>query len=149
HHYLSGTLAPGAVCFLATWQDRPVAFSAWVNALTKRGGKREHRTVTLPDYQGVGIGMALSTFCAALWSGLGERAVSTRTHPAFIAARCRSCHWRMLRRPSLAAARGEKGRPGLKHASTRVTAGFEYVGPALDAVLARRLLAARPRIGGR
>src|SRR5579871_1548965 len=67
HHYLSGTLAPGAVCFLATWRDRPVAFSAWVNSLTHGGGKREHRTVTLPDYQGAGIGMALSDFCAGLW----------------------------------------------------------------------------------
>jgi len=60
HHYLSGSLSPAAVCFLATWQDRPVAFSAWINALTRHGGRREHRTVTLPDYQGVGIGMALS-----------------------------------------------------------------------------------------
>ena len=84
HHYLSGTLAPGAVCFLAEWQGQPVAFSAWVNALTRKGGKREHRTVTLPDYQGVGIGHALSGFCAGLWKALGQRATSTTTHPAFV-----------------------------------------------------------------
>ncbi len=141
HHYLSGTLSRGAVCFLAEWQDRPVAFSAWINAMTRRGGKREHRTVTLPDYQGVGIGAALSGFCASLWKGLGQRATSTTTHPAFIAARLRSPHWRMVRRPSLAG--GHERRARLRHAATRLTAGFEYVGPALDAVLARRLVTGR------
>src|SRR5205823_3135676 len=30
HHYLSGSLAPSATCFLASWRDRPVAFSAWL-----------------------------------------------------------------------------------------------------------------------
>jgi hypothetical protein len=104
-----------------------VAFSAWLHGLTPRGGEREHRTVTLPDYQGVGIGMALSDYCAALWKALGHRATSTTTHPAFIAARRRSPHWRMVRPPSLA--RRGRGLRGLRHATTRLTAGFEYVGP--------------------
>lgn len=139
HHYLSSRLSPGAVCFLATWQDRPVAFSAWVTALTKHGGRREHRTVTLPDYQGVGMGMALSNWCAALWKALGLRATSTTTHPAFLAARLRSPDWRLLRQPSLAGSR-EKARLRLRHATTRLTAGFEYIGPPLDAPLARQML---------
>jgi energy-coupling factor transporter ATP-binding protein EcfA2 len=139
HHYLSSGLARGAVCFLAAWEGRPVAFSAWVNALTKRGGRREHRTVTLPDFQGVGIGFALSSFVASLWKGLGLRASSTTTHPAFIAARKRSPLWRMSRAPSLAGSSREK-RSGMGHASNRLTAGFEYVGPALPAAVGRRLL---------
>lgn len=143
HHYLSGQLSPAAVCFLATWRDRPVAFSAWINALTKGGGKREHRTVTLPDFQGVGIGMALSGFCASLWKALGHRASSTTTHPAFIAARLRSPRWRMTRQPGLAGAGGERRRPGIRHAATRLTAGFEYIGPPLVPTEALRLLAER------
>src|SRR5882672_6065861 len=75
--------------------------SAWIHGLVKYGGRREHRTVTLPDYQGVGIGMAVSSFCAALYSALGQRATSTTSHPAFIAARRRSKDWRMIRDPSL------------------------------------------------
>jgi energy-coupling factor transporter ATP-binding protein EcfA2 len=139
HHYLSGKLSPAAVCFLACWHDRPVAFSAWLPALMKHGGKREHRTVTLPDYQGAGIGMALSNFCASLWKGLGHRATSTTTHPAFIAARLRSGLWRLTRKPSLAAAGGERRRP-IRHAVTRLTAGFVYVGPPLDPQLARQII---------
>lgn len=140
HHYLSHDLAPGAVCFLAVWNDRPVAFSAWVNHMSRKGGKREHRTVTLPDYQGVGIGMALSSFCASLWKALGHRAVSTTTHPALAAARLRSPHWRMTRSPSLAGTRAEHTNRSFRHAANRLTAGFEYVGPALDRREAERML---------
>ena len=137
HHYLSDRLAPSAVCFLASWRDRPVAFSAWlpfVGAGPK--ARREHRTVTLPDYQGVGLGNALSDFVASLWAGLGYRAISTTTHPAMIRSRCASANWRMHRRPSFAAAHEGK----VRHAVTRLTAGFRYIGPALPPVAARVLL---------
>jgi GNAT superfamily N-acetyltransferase len=145
HHYLSSSLHPGAQAFMATWQDRPVAFSAWLPALLKRKSpttlhaKREHRTVTLPDFQGVGIGMALSDFCASLYSALGHRALSTTTHPAFINARQSSPNWRMTRPPGLAHSSGT-GRFRVKHACTRLTAGFEYIGPHLDRKTAARLL---------
>ena len=71
HHYLTSALLASATCFLATWNDAPVAFSAWVPffgaGLPRR---REHRTVTLPDYQGIGIGNVLSATIAALWTAL-------------------------------------------------------------------------------
>jgi GNAT superfamily N-acetyltransferase len=141
HHYLSASLLKCAVCFLAWWQDRPVAFSAWVPSMSGRRAKREHRTVTLPDYQGVGIGHHLSSFCASLWKALGYRATSTTTHPAFIAARQRSSLWRMTRTPSLATANG-RDLPTLRHATTRLTAGFEYTGPPFpDSNAARRIVA--------
>jgi ABC-type Mn2+/Zn2+ transport system ATPase subunit len=136
HHYLSHSHAKAAVCFLASWQKRRVAFSSWL-PFVGRGvrARREHRTVTLPDYQGVGIGNALSAFVASLWKGLGYRALSTTTHPAMIAARSRSPLWRMTRRPSFA-------QPGdrVAHATTRLTAGFEYVGPPLPPLLAKTLM---------
>jgi len=137
HHYLSTELAPSAVCFGAFWDERLVAFSAWLHSMTRHGGKREHRTVTLPDYQGAGIGHALSSYVASLWKGLGYRATSTTTHPAFVAARLRSPVWKMVRAPGL----GRRDRrAGIRHAVARMTAGFEYVGPALEATVARELL---------
>jgi GNAT superfamily N-acetyltransferase len=137
HHYLSVALARSAVCFLAFWHDRPVAFSAWL-PFVGSGPKtrREHRTVTLPDYQGVGIGNALSDFVASLWAGLGYRAISTTTHPAMIRARLRSPNWQMHRRPSFAAR--HEGR--LRHAATRLTAGFHYIGAPLAFNAAKALL---------
>jgi ABC-type dipeptide/oligopeptide/nickel transport system ATPase subunit len=142
HHYLSGALNPSAVCFLATWDDRPVAFSAWLPFVgAGKPARREHRTVTLPDFQGVGIGNLVSAAVASMWKGLGLRAVSTTTHPAMIQARLRSGLWQLRRPPSLVSGR-ERRRRGLRHATTRLTAGFEYVGPALPRFLARALLAA-------
>lgn len=137
HHYLSDGLARSAVGFLASWRERPVAFSAWLPFVgSGPRARREHRTVVLPDYQGVGIGNALSDFVAALWSGLGLRALSTTTHPAMIRARLRSAHWRLTRAPAFASA----AEGGLRHATTRLTAGFRYVGPPLPRSLALALL---------
>jgi GNAT superfamily N-acetyltransferase len=136
HHYLSGSLNSSAVCFGAFWEGRLVGFSAWLPAMTRWGGRREHRTVVLPDYQGAGIGHALSTFVASVWTGLGLRATSTTGHPAFIASRQRSPLWRMTRRPGLA----RYERRGLRHATTRLTAGFTYIGPGLDSRTARKVV---------
>ena len=136
HHYLSGQLHPSAVCFLATWDAVPVAFSAWLpffgNGPPRR---REHRTVTLPDYQGIGIGNVLSTTIASMWKALGYRATSTTTHPAMIRTRLRSPLWRMTRRPSLAG-----GGDVTRHAIRRWTAGFEYAGPPMSSMIASTLV---------
>jgi GNAT superfamily N-acetyltransferase len=141
HHYLSHALNTSAVCFLAVWHERPVAFSAWLPFVSPGPPtRREHRTVTLPDFQGAGIGNALSATIASMWKGLGYRALSTTTHPAMMRTRQKSPLWRMHRPPSLAVGR-ERRRKKLRHATTRLTAGFEYVGPALPRRLARLLLA--------
>jgi GNAT superfamily N-acetyltransferase len=137
HHYLSGRLAPGAVCFLATHREHPVGFSAWVPFVGSGPRRqREHRTVVLPDYQGVGLGSALSDRIASLWKGLGCGAVSTTTHPGLIRSRCRGRHWRLTRAPGFVRTRD----PRLRHATARLTAGFEYVGPALPRRQALALL---------
>jgi GNAT superfamily N-acetyltransferase len=140
NHYLNTGLLRSAACFLATWEGRPVAFSAWLPFVgAGPPTRREHRTVTLPDFQGVGIGNTLSATVAALFCGLGYRAISTTTHPALTHARRRSPLWRMHRPPSLASGR-ERRLKGLRHATRRLTAGFEYIGPALPRRLALALL---------
>jgi ABC-type lipoprotein export system ATPase subunit len=136
HHYLSSSLAPSAWCFLALWKGQPVAFSAWLPFFgSGPKARREHRTVTLPDYQGVGIGNGLSAHIASMWKALGLRAISTTTHPAMITARNKSPLWRMHRSPSL----GGSG-DVIAHASTRLTAGFEYIGPAMNPRAAKLLI---------
>jgi GNAT superfamily N-acetyltransferase len=135
HHYLSSSLAPAAVCFGAFWDRRLVGFSAWLPTLSRSPGRREHRTVVLPDFQGAGIGHALSGFVASLWKVLGMKAHSTTTHPGFIAARLRSQDWRLIRAPALA-----RRHSRVRHAVTRLTAGFEYVGPDGDLKSARMML---------
>lgn len=146
YHYLTSTINKSAVCFCAFWKGRPVAFDAWLSFFGKlkddRKARRGHRTVCLPDYQGVGIGNALFTFAASLWKGLGYRAFSATGHPAEIAHRKRSELWRMTRGPGFTARdTGRHARWMAKsRASSRLTASFEYVGPALERERAKACL---------
>jgi GNAT superfamily N-acetyltransferase len=134
---LSHTLSPVSACFLASWRDRPVALSSWLpEARAGVRTRREHRTVVLPDYQGVGIGAALGDFLASLWSARGWRATSTTTHPGLIRSRRRSPLWHMHRAPGF----GQRQERRRRHATTRITASFTYVGPPMPRLLADTLL---------
>jgi GNAT superfamily N-acetyltransferase len=102
HHYLTSEINHAAACFCAFWNGRPVAFDAWLpffGRLTHGRARRGHRTVCLPDYQGVGIGAALFSHLASMWAGLGYRAFSATAHPAEIASRLRNPSWRCTRPP--------------------------------------------------
>lgn len=135
HHYLSGTLHRAAMCFVARVEGRPAAFTA-VLAFPHpiRPGWREHRTVCLPDFQGVGIGTALSDFIASLFVATGKPYFSTTIHPAMIAHRARSRLWKMHRKPRMVSSHGESSREKTAMSDTcsrgRCTAGFEYIGAA-------------------
>ncbi len=145
HHYLTARMHPRAVCFCAFLDGQPVAFDAWlpfVGAASRiQATRRGHRTVCLPDYQGVGIGNALFTHDAALWKALGYRALSCTGHPAEIHRRQRSPDWAMTRKPSRVAA-ADRGllQFNATRSRNRITASFEYVGHALDLATAKALI---------
>ena len=114
---------------------RPVAFASAIHTPDRKSFWREHRTVCLPDVQGVGIGNALSEFVASVIKSLGKPYMSTTGNPAMIRHRARSPLWKMKRAPSRNALdRGEMrrgfGANLMSRAVNRLTAGFEYVGPA-------------------
>ena len=91
---------------------------------------REHG---LPDFQGVGIGNSLSEFVASLFRTTGKPYFSTTSNPAMIHHRARSSLWRMTRKPSMIASRRQGGfrHVEFKTSFGRMTASFEFVGPAL------------------
>lgn len=131
HHYLTAQLATAAVCFCAFIDDRPVSFHSFMpfvgRLATKQKAMRGHRSVTLPDFQGVGIGRALITESARIMSGIGYRAFSNSGHPAVMAALNRDPEWRMIRPPGRTS---KSGRGGMKvaHANQRITASWEFIG---------------------
>ena len=63
-HYLSGSLSRGGDCYLTLWQDRPVVFCAVLPLFGYKGRRRISRIVTLPDYQGLGIGVRLMEYAS-------------------------------------------------------------------------------------
>ena len=96
----------------------------------------------LPDYQGVGIGNAMSAYIGAVCKGLGYDFISTTTNPAMVKARAKNKLWKMTKIPKLNSFGGNKmGIPDLKktHAGNRMTAAFEYIGQALDPAEARKV----------
>lgn len=133
HHYLNSSLHNAAQCFVAEWRGIPVAFSSvmwFVHPV--RPGWKAHRTVCLPDYQGVGIGNALSELVASAMVVTGKPFFSTTSNPAMIRHRARSRCWSMTRAPCMVSlvGRSSKKKTMVKSLSfTRITAGFEYVGP--------------------
>jgi ABC-type lipoprotein export system ATPase subunit len=142
HHYLDTSIHPASVCYVAAWRDVPVAFSSWMfmPSGTVKNAWREHRTVTLPDFQGVGIGNALSAYVASMWRGLGKRAYSATSHPAMTRSRASSPLWRVTRSTSFTAT--DDGRVS-GHSTSRLTTGFEYIGLPMDKEAATQLYASR------
>jgi Acetyltransferase (GNAT) family len=134
HHYLNSTLNRIARCFVARYAGRPAAFASCLYRPSRGGGHwREHRTVCLPDFQGVGIGNALSDFVASLMVGAGTAYRSSTGHPAMILHRCRSPNWRLTRKPGLTNRNATESSKGFQFARSRAvarfTAGFQYIGP--------------------
>lgn len=144
HHYLSHDLSKNAKCFAGFVAGRPAVFTAVLHSPHANGGYwREHRTVCLPDFQGAGLGNALSEFVASLFVTLGKPYCSTTSHPGMIHHRARSPLWKMTRQP------GFTSRPSLAQfvattATQRFTAGFQYVGPP-NLPAAKALRVGRPR----
>ena len=143
HHYLSGDLSAGAVCFAALLESQPVAFAAVLHMPHPVAPcYREHRLVCLPDYQGVGIGSALSEFVGSLFRATGKKYFSRTSNPAFVIHRRRSPLWRVAMTPRWGVPAGNSGHSdyaedfrGRKRCEslTRLTWSFEYVGPARPA----------------
>lgn len=144
HHYLDTSLNKSAACFLATWNNVPVAFTAVLHFphATVKNIKRESRTVCLPDYQGVGIGNTMSNYIGSLCKGLGFRYMSQTSHPAMIRNRAKSKNWQMKQSPTLNKAQNGSNSTLSSWSGKvrkRLVASFEYTGPALEKSEAMRI----------
>jgi energy-coupling factor transporter ATP-binding protein EcfA2 len=138
HHYLSADLNRSAQCFVGLVDQRPAVFVAALPfPHPARPGWREHRCVCLPDFQGLGIGNAMSEFVASLYATTGRPYTSVTSHPAMIRHRARSGLWRMNRPPSRVVGGGRTAGSGRRLAGMdrtlswrRLTASFEFIGAA-------------------
>jgi hypothetical protein len=142
HHYLNGKIHSGAQCYAGLVEGQPAAFVAVLFfPHADRPGWREHRCVCLPDFQGVGIGNAMSEFVASLYGCTGRPYRSVTSHPAMIHHRARSSAWRLSRAPSRVQPNYRRGRQtdvcSKTSSSGRMTASFEYVGEGRREIAAR------------
>jgi GNAT superfamily N-acetyltransferase len=128
HHYLSGDLAPAAECFLALWEGRPAAFCATLPLIARRGRRRFTRIATLPDCQGMGIGMRVAAAVAEHYRARGIRVNLTSGHPAVVSHCRRSPWWRAVGVKRYGSQTRRSAFPPHRSSAGRAVASFEYAG---------------------
>jgi len=135
HHYLSSSHSKAAQCYGAYLWDELVGFCSVIQSVGHKGRKRIHRLVVLPDYQGVGIGLALLNCVAEYYRRQKLRMSITSSHPAVMRGLERKSMWKLTNFYQDGTARhsgktikgksmGMNGRPG------HVLSTYEYQGPA-------------------
>lgn len=132
YHYLSHSHNNTARVFIATLNDMICGFCSVLSFPhpIKKDYWKEHRTVILPDYQGIGIGSMLSNNIAEILKKNNKGFISTSSNPAFINARKNSKNWIITRIGRMSSGSGKiqnKNKKG-STSSNRITVSFEYVG---------------------
>lgn len=128
HHYMSGSIPAVSQCFAAYWNGVPVAYCVVANLIGGKGRRRISRIVTLPDYQGVGIGMRVAEAVSRLYKSQSLRMNITASHPAVIAhCRC-SPLWRAVSIKKTGSQGSERFIQNYHGSTGRAVVSFEFVG---------------------
>jgi GNAT superfamily N-acetyltransferase/ABC-type uncharacterized transport system YnjBCD ATPase subunit len=131
HHYLSGDLHVAARAFIACSGAEPIAFNAYYRFPHPKAKNImvSHRTVVLPDWQGLGIGGRLTEHVGEVLAQRGDRYRATLAHPALIAYRRRSPRWREAKGQNTLSKSRKPKRLMKQHMNPRklATHTFEYV----------------------
>lgn len=96
HHYLDGNISKSSRCWIVTWNNRPVGFLSSISmpSGTVKNGWRGHRTVVLPEFQGLGIGARMTEALGELHIREGKRFFTKTAHPRLGEYRNSSKLWR-------------------------------------------------------
>lgn len=142
HHYLDGNINKASKCWIAVWNDVPIAFHSALPLPQARHGKlpawRGHRTVVLPDFQGLGVGVMFTNALASMFFASNIAFYSKTAHPTL--GKYRNAHpelWRPTPYNGKNSERYKKLMDGNnlydnefleKHAG-RICYAHEYIGP--------------------
>lgn len=132
YHYLSHSHNNAARVFVATLNGELCAFTSMLPFPhpNKKGFWKGHRTVVLPDYQGLGIGLVLQNYVAELFHSEGHGVIMTTSNPAMIASLKHSDKWITTRIGRTSSGSGKIQNKYIKGSTScaRITASFEYIG---------------------
>lgn len=147
YHYLTNKFHPAAVCFVAYYEERPIAFVGVLPSTAGKGQYRFARMVVLPEYQGIGVASVMTDWLGRLYAGLGYRLTAVTALATMNIVFERSPGWICTRRPALAHGEGKSSKATwIKHATNRLTSGWRYIGPAMDADEAQAIMAKTPEV---
>lgn len=130
HHYLDNSLNPTAQCWVGFWNDEPVTFVGVIHHPHPSTDKlkRVTRFVTLPDYQGMGIGTAVLDEVGLYYRNNCYRLTIATSHPALLRSINHNPDWQCisgLRRNSQHTTNHNNINSQSSH--KRKTATFEYI----------------------
>ncbi len=128
HHYLNGSLNRAARCYAGWWQGNAVSFCATLPMIGRKHSWRISRLVTLPDYQGVGIGTRVAEAVCDVHMQQGHRIHLTASHPALLAHCRRSSRWRTVRVMKSGSGRAATYFRHYRSSTGRCMVSFEYLG---------------------
>ena len=96
YHYLDTRMSRSVHCYVLLLGDKPIGFHAAIHSTNRdiHSYWRGHRTVILPEFQGMGIGTAFSDAIAEIYVSRGLRYFSKTAHPSFGEHREKSPLWR-------------------------------------------------------
>jgi len=96
YHYLDTRMSRSVHCYVLLLGDKPIGFHAAIHSTNRdiHSYWRGHRTVILPEFQGMGIGTAFSDAIAQIYVDRGLRYFSKTAHPSFGEHRENSPLWR-------------------------------------------------------
>jgi len=140
YHYMSAELNNTARCF-GLWAHGELA--AFAGVIHKPHPKAKNikgvsRIVTLPDYQGLGLGFILLETLGSAYKAIGMRFRNYPAHPSFIRAH-RVDVWKCAKKPGRF-----RQSSGIKRLNqSRPCAVMEYIGPAMSRSEANAVLDGR------
>lgn len=96
YHYLSSKFNKAATCYIASIKNKPVAMTCFLAhpSGTIKDAWRGHRTIVLPEFQGMGIGNSISEAIAGHITKSGARFFSKTSHPSMGEHREKSKLWK-------------------------------------------------------
>lgn len=126
YHYLDTNLNKSAKCFVGLINNELVCFNATLHFPHPSSNKikKEHRTVVLPDYQGISIGSKFSDYIAEYFKKKGFKYMSVTSNPAFINHRLKSNRWKLKRYGRLGNNNNELKKTSSKN---RLTFSWEFL----------------------
>ena len=131
YHYLDTSMSRSVHCYALLLGDKPIGFHAAIHSTNRdiHSYWRGHRTVILPEFQGMGIGTAFSDAIAQMYVDKGLRYFSKTAHPSFGEHRENSPLWR----PTSTNKKSRLGSYLLKDGSARKMPGYGGTTTARDA----------------
>lgn len=125
YHYLNHDINKAACCWVATLNGDICGFTSVLPFVGRlKNTWRGHRTVILPDFQGIGLASILTDYVGDLLLSEGKEYITLTSNPKLIYARAKSKKWITYR-----IGRGKKtGITARTSAAGRITASFRYIG---------------------